>query len=526
MDPQAYSRFFLYGPPGSGKTSLGRMLAGQLSLPFYDLDQEIAARSGKPIPEIFKEEGEPGFRAREQASLDAVLRLPPGVVALGGGALLDEESRARVAAAGSVLLLTAAEAALAERLQASSTARPLLGSVWDAGSFTGRLDQLLQRREAHYASFPLRLDTGGLSREEAVSAAQVCLGAFQVSGMGSSYPVRVQTGGLSALGEALRQAGQSGPVSLASDQNVGALYAERAAAALETSGYAVRTVFIPPGETHKTIDTVASLWRAFLEAGLERGSAVVALGGGVLSDLAGFAAATYLRGVHWAVVPTSLLGMADASLGGKTGADLPQGKNLVGAFHPPSLVLADPRVLATLPPAELRSGLAEVVKHGILADPALFALCARGWDALQDEPVLSEAVRRAVAVKVRFIEADPYERGQRAALNLGHTIGHALEQATGFRLRHGEAVAIGMVAEARLSERIGLASKGLADEIEALLRGLGLPVKLPRGVSRDSIREAMQVDKKRASGKIHFALPVRIGEVHWGVVVAPSDVVL
>ena len=394
--------------------------------------------------------------------------------------------------------------------------------------FNEGLSALVERRAGHYASFPLALDTTGLSLEAAVQEAKVRLGAFRVGGMGAGYSVRVRPGSLDGLGEALRMAGLAGPVALVSDENVAARYGQRAAAALEASGYAVRTAVLPPGETQKTYAAVARLWDAFLDAGLERGSTVVALGGGVVSDLAGFAAAVFLRGVRWAVVPTSLLGMADASLGGKTGADLPRGKNLIGAFHPPSLVLADPLLLASLPEAELRSGLAEVVKHGILGDPALFAACAQGWEHLAaggfQAAAWDEIVRRAMAVKIRFIEADPYERGPRAALNLGHTVGHAVEQRSGFQVRHGEAVAIGMVCEARLAEQIGLAERGLAEEIAAVLRGLGLPVEVPAGLSRESLLEAMQVDKKRAGGKVRFALPARIGEVRWGIAVEPDQI--
>jgi 3-dehydroquinate synthase len=242
---------------------------------------------------------------------------------------------------------------------------------------------------------------------------------------------------------------------------------------------------------------------------------VVALGGGVVGDLAGFAAAIYLRGVAWAAVPTSLLAMVDASLGGKTGADLPQGKNLIGAFHPPSLVLADPQLLSTLPTAEMRNGLAEVVKHGVLGDPDLFARCCQGLGALQADP--GEIVRRAMAVKVRVIQQDPYERGVRASLNLGHTLGHGLEMATDFRLRHGEAVAIGMIAAARIAERMGIAQEGLAGEIEECLDGLGLPRKLPDGIDKGRLIAAIGVDKKRRAGKLRLVLPERIGAVRWGV---------
>jgi len=207
--------------------------------------------------------------------------------------------------------------------------------------------------------------------------------------------------------------------------------------------------------------------------------------------------------------------MVDASLGGKTGFDLPEGKNLVGAFHPPRLVLADPDALSTLPGRELRAGLAETVKHGVIADPELFDLCARGWDAVRAR--LPEVVRRGMAVKVKIIEEDPYEKGLRAALNLGHTIGHAVELVSGFSLLHGEAVAIGMVAEARLAERLTVAGRGLSEALAETLAALGLPVEIPKSMDRAQLIRAMKVDKKQAAGVVRFALPVKIGEVKIGV---------
>jgi 3-dehydroquinate synthetase len=219
-------------------------------------------------------------------------------------------------------------------------------------------------------------------------------------------------------------------------------------------------------------------------------------------------------------VPTTLLAMVDASLGGKTGVDLPQGKNLVGAFHAPALVLADPNTLATLPVEELRSGLAETVKHGILGDPYLLECCAglkNLADSLEMKARLPEIVRRGMAVKIKVIEADPFEKNQRAGLNLGHTIGHAIELASGFHLRHGEAVAIGMVIEAHLAEDMGIADAGLSDTIAGLLSGLGLPVQIPGDLDPALILKAVELDKKRAGRKVRFALPVRVGEVKLGI---------
>lgn len=509
-------RYFLYGPPGSGKSTIGRKLADALALPFVDLDEEIEAQAGVAIPEVFAGEGESGFRARERAALEEVLAPGRRVVALGGGALLDPESRSRVAAAGAILCLRAPEATLLARLQRAQAARPLL-----AGDPAARLEALLGQRAEHYDSFPVQLYTGSQGVDAAVWEAQIALGAFHVRGMGAGYDVRVAPGGLKALGEALLARELGGPIGLVTDENVGAHYAEVALRSASAAGFRTCTCTIPPGESHKTVETVGRLWESFVAGGLERGSTVVALGGGVVGDLAGFAAATYLRGVCWVVAPTSLLAMVDASLGGKTGADLPQGKNLVGAFHAPSLVLADPNTLRTLPPAELRAGLAEVVKHGVIADPELFDLCARGWETVQGQ--WGTVVRRAMAVKIRVIEDDPFERGLREALNLGHTIGHAVEHASDYRVRHGEAVAIGMVAEARLAERMGIAQTGLSEVVAGVLEGFALPTAIPPGLDRNRVLAAMQVDKKRRRSQTRFALPGRVGEVQVGVKVPDLD---
>lgn len=512
-----HSSIFLYGPPGSGKTTAGRLLAADLELPFVDLDEVIAAQAGRTVPEIFAQDGEASFRRAERTALEGTLAGAPAVVALGGGALLDEDTRRQVEGAGPVLCLDVPLETLLTRLQGgpsqSAGVRPLL-----AGDLAARLEALIKARAAHYTSFQLQLDGAG-TPEQVAWQAQVRLGRFFVRGMGAGgYGVRVQAGGLDRLGEAAAALGFHGPAAVVCDEQVGAFYSERACAALRQAGFAPTLVTIPAGEAHKTIQTVGRIWDGFLLAGLERGSLALALGGGVTGDLAGFAAATFLRGIAWSVAPTSLLAMADASLGGKTGADLPQGKNLVGAFHPPRLVLADPDTLATLPETELRSGLAEVVKAGVIGDPALFERCARGWAAVAAD--WDEVIRRTMAVKIQVIVADPYERGQRAALNLGHTLGHALETLSGFRLRHGEAVAIGMILEARLAERLGLAEPGLAGTIEAALAGLGLPVRIPEGYDLAALDAALRFDKKRAGGKVRFALPARIGEVQVGVAVA------
>jgi shikimate kinase/3-dehydroquinate synthase len=503
------SKVFLYGPPGSGKSSVGQALAESLDQPFLDLDSIIEQKTGKTISRIITERGEATFRDIEAETLKGILVGQTEIIALGGGALLRAENRELVESAGDVICLTANLEALLHRLYAEENQRPLLD-----GDLRGKLSALLAKRSEHYQSFKCLFNTDSQEPAQIATAIQVALGRFHVRGMGSGYDVLVQPGGLDQLGELLRARRLENPL-LVSDENVAPLYAEQALDSLRRAGYAPTLLTIPAGETAKQLGTVNSLWNGFLQEGLDRKSVVIALGGGVVDDLVGFAASTFMRGMDWVVLPTTLLSMVDASLGGKTGFDLPEGKNLVGTFHSPRLVLADPDLLSTLPDDEFRSGLAEVVKHGLIADPALFDLCSQGTDAIKAN--LSEVVRRGMAVKIQIIEADPYERGARTILNLGHTIGHAVEAASDYRLRHGEAVAIGLVAEARLAERLLAASKGFADRIAAVLTGLDLPTEIPADLSPQAILRSIKVDKKKEADTLHFTLPVEICKVKVGV---------
>jgi shikimate kinase / 3-dehydroquinate synthase len=501
---------FLYGAPGSGKSTAGKLLAASLNLPFFDLDQEIEKTAGKSIPEIMAEQGEPAFRDLESNELKKLAGGPASVTALGGGALLREANRVCAESAGEVVFLEASVPILLDRLRTEASRRPLL-----EGNLDEKLTALLERRKSHYESFNMRVTTIGNTPDKAAWEIQQRLGRFHVRGMGAGYDVMVQADGLERLGERLAELGINGKAVLVADSNVMPLYGERVSESMRRAGLSVERLTIPAGEQFKTLETVSLLWRGFLAAGMDRKSTVIALGGGVTGDLAGFAAATFMRGIRWVGVPTSLLGMVDSSLGGKTGCDLAEGKNLVGAFHSPGLVLSDPTSLATLPEDELRSGLGEVVKHGVIADPTLFNMCAKGYATVK--ATLPEIVRRAMAVKIKVIEADPFERGLRATLNLGHTIGHAVETVSGYRLRHGEAVAIGIVKEARLAERVGIAAAGLSETIAAALIELGLPVKIPPDLSITDIIHCMRYDKKMNSGAIRFALPVAIGEVRAAV---------
>ncbi|MEW5868990.1 MAG: 3-dehydroquinate synthase [Chloroflexota bacterium] len=511
------TNIFLYGPPGSGKSALGQELARRLNLAWVELDAEIEKQAGVPIPQIFTEEGEGGFRRRERETLLSILTVDrPLVVSLGGGALLDTQNRLCTEAAGEIVCLSAPFEVLHQRIQVQDGLRPLL-----LGNAAMNLERLLAQRAEHYRSFEIQLNTEGQAVETLAWQTQIRLGMFHVTGMGSGYDVRVANKVVLKTGLALQERELRGPIALVSDSNVAPLHGERILENLSAHGYEARLVVIPAGEAYKTLDSVQRLWQMFLDQGIERSSTIVALGGGVLGDLSGFAAATYLRGVRWVAIPTSLLAMVDASLGGKTAADLPQGKNLVGAFHSPSLVLTDPGLLATLPEEEQRNGMAEVVKHGVIGDKSLFELCKRGWAAVQKD--WEHVVRRACAVKIKVIEADPFERGERATLNLGHTLGHALEKVSQYELRHGEAVAIGMIAAARMAEKMRIASKGLADEIAATLSGLGLPTEIPKSLKQEDLTRAMLFDKKKKGGQVRFVLPESVGKARWGVVAESLD---
>lgn len=507
------NHIFLYGPPGSGKSSVGKVLADSLNMDFLDLDVEIEKFADMPIPQIMQEWGEGAFRDLEFSTLTRNIKEKSKVISLGGGALLRARTRTRVEASGEIVFLETDLKTLIKRLNEDETVRPLL-----AGSLEDKLDALLVQRAAHYGSFKKRVNTAGKTLEQVVIDIQHLLGRYHVRGMGQGYDVLFCPDSFDGLVDLLREKELNPPVAIVCDENVAPLYGNRLLTILRRAGYGYNRphmITIPAGEEHKHLDSIMKFWRRFLEAGIDRKSTVIALGGGVIGDMAGFAAATFMRGVPWINVPTTLLSMVDASVGGKTGFDLPEGKNLIGSFYPPKLVLVNHNTLDTLPESELRSGLAEVVKHGVIADPELFAFCSHGIEKVRAN--LGYVVRRGMSVKIDFIQADPYERGIRAALNLGHTIGHAVELVSGFAIRHGEAVSIGMVAEARLAERLSLADKGLSVTLARSLVGLGLPVEIPENLPRDEIIRAMRVDKKKAGGVVRFALPIKIGEVKVGI---------
>src|SRR5919202_5883671 len=333
-----------------------------------------------------------------------------------------------------------------------------------------------------------------------------------------SYNVCVRSGGLDELGSLMGDLSAGKKVLLVSNQSIFRQYGERATAALESAGLEVSSCILPPGEQYKTLNSVQKIYDVALENRLERSSTIVALGGGVVGDMAGFAAATWLRGINVVQVPTSLLAMVDSSVGGKTGVNHPQGKNLIGAFYQPRFVLIDPLVLKTLPPREFRAGMAEVIKYGIIWDAELFDKleAANRLDQLRyvDEELLSLILTRSCQSKADVVGKDEKEAGLRAILNYGHTIGHAVESLTGYKLvNHGEAVAIGMVAAGQIAVQLKMWKPEEAKRQDALIEKTGLPTQLPSGLDIDAIVDSLQTDKKVKDGKVRFVLPTQIGAV-------------
>ena len=311
-----------------------------------------------------------------------------------------------------------------------------------------------------------------------------------------------------------------GPIALITDSHVGPLHASRL-------GDVACVVTMPAGEQHKTLATVHAIYDELLAAGIDRQATVVALGGGVVGDVAGFVAATFMRGIDFVQCPTSLLAMVDASVGGKTGVDLPQGKNLVGAFKQPTAVLADVSTLQTLPAEEFAAGMAEVVKHGLISNPDLFGKLESGdWQLNRESSLyaLQTLVATAIEVKRNVVQEDPFEQGRRATLNLGHTFGHAVEQVSGYRVRHGEGVAMGLVAAANLAARLEYCDPALQGRIEAVLQAQSLPIRIPAAYEPAAIYQAMFSDKKKAGGKLRFILPRDVGDVFIEKDVSEADV--
>ena len=531
-------RIFLVGPSGSGKSVVARLVAQRLGWQALDTDSLVEEATGLTVPEIFSRWGEGHFRDLESDALLRACCAAPAVIATGGGAILRPTNRVAMFDSGLVVYLDASPEALLDRLRQGGLGhRPLL----QGGDPLARISALKAQREAYYRLADCTVDTDGLSPSEVAEAvvrawqslpadtfenrervwkaasepAPVWPGAAcAVRTTGGSYPVFVEWGCLERLGDILARLGLHGRAFLVSDENVFSHHGEAAVSSLRASGFQPIARAVPPGEATKTLDTAASLYAWLADNRAERGEAVIALGGGMVTDLAGFVAATYARGLPLVHVPTSLLAMVDAAIGGKVAVNLPQAKNMVGAFYQPRAVVCDVAVLRTLPERELRSGWAEAIKHALIADGELlqrFEAQAEALLALDAAPA-TEVIARSIAIKAQIVGKDEREEaGLRTVLNYGHTLGHALESATEYvSFLHGEAVAVGMMAAAEIGRRAGITPPQLVERQRRLLERFGLPTRAP-GVPVAAVRRAMALDKKVQGGSLRWVLLEDVG---------------
>ncbi|MGB5925739.1 MAG: 3-dehydroquinate synthase [Dehalococcoidia bacterium] len=546
------------GFSGTGKSLVAKEIARRLNWGFLDTDDEIVKQAGKPIAEIFRQEGEGKFRELERGTIRKACQQRQTVIAIGGGAIVDPQNYELLARTGLIVCLEAKPETIYERLfheaacSPGTEVRPLLAT----DDPLERIRQLKASRQPYYAKADWTIHTDGLSinevagevirasrllrryaprndkekarnnEEKAQSSIDKDI-ACLVETATQSYPVFVGYGLLDRLGEKMKQAALSGTATIISDEKVFSLYGNKVGGILKDADFAVNSFVVLPGEETKSMASAIKICDFLVGHRAERDDIIVALGGGMVGDLAGFVAATFLRGMPWIQVPTSLVAMVDASIGGKVGVNHPEGKNLIGAFYQPNLVLADPQTLTTLPQRELTSGWAEVIKHGMILDEEFVQFLESNVSGLTNlEPeLLTRAIARSAAIKAQVVSQDEREReGRRTVLNYGHTIAHGLEAATQYkRFLHGEAVAIGMMGAAKLSQRLGLLPSAAVERQQALLQEFGLPTGFS-GLDLTEITRAMELDKKTKEKAIRWVLLNDIGRVVISSDVTQQDV--
>jgi len=522
------------GFSGTGKSLVTREVARRLNWDFLDTDDEIVRQIGKPITEIFRDDGEARFRELEHQAIRNACEQKQLVIAIGGGAIVDPRNYELLSETGLIICLEAKPEKIYERLfheaacNPETEVRPLL----TVENPLERIVQLKDNRQSYYAKADWTIHTDYLSigevAKEIIRAWKLLSRtdsyellntndkdiACLVETATQSYPVFVGYGLMDKLGEKMKQAALSGTATIISDENVFSLYGTKIKGILNSTGFSVNDFVVPPGEETKGMDYAIKIYDFLVEHRAERDDIIIALGGGMVGDLAGFVAATFLRGMPWIQVPTSLIAMVDASIGGKVAVNHPEGKNLIGSFYQPDLVLADPQTLTTLPQRELTSGWAEVIKHGLILDEEFVQFLESNMKGLTElEPeLLTRAIARSAAIKAQVVSQDEKEKeGKRTILNYGHTIAHGLEAATRYkRFLHGEAVAIGMVGAARLSQRLGLLPSTIVQRQQTILREFGLPTGFS-DLNVTKITRAMELDKKVKENAIRWVLLQNIG---------------
>jgi len=512
----------LVGLMGAGKTSIGRRIAARLGLAFFDADAEIEAAAGCTIAELFSRYGEQEFRDGERRVVRRLLAGAPILLATGGGAFMDPETRAAIRENAISVWLKVPLPTLIRRV-AGRAHRPLLNSD-DPGEILARL---MAVRRPVYAEADIVVACGDDGLDVTTTNVLAAITRWRLPrrlniGLGArSYDVVIGADLLARAGALLAPVLPQRRAIVITDETVAPLHLAALKAGLAETDIATSDIVVRPGESSKSLETYGGVIEEVLGRSIERGTAIIALGGGVVGDLAGFVAATTLRGLPFVQVPTTLLAQVDSSVGGKTGINSPHGKNLIGAFHQPRIVLADTATLATLPARELRAGYAEIVKAGLIGDAAFYAWCERHGAAIVagDRDAQAEAVLRACAFKATVVGDDEREEKPsdgRALLNLGHTFGHALEAEMGYgsALLHGEAVAVGLGLAFNLSARLGVCDPAVADRVVAHVAEVGLPAEigmLNRRFSAARLLAHMRKDKKVRDGAVKFVLARDVG---------------
>jgi shikimate kinase / 3-dehydroquinate synthase len=525
----------LCGFMGTGKSATASALASLLGVPFIDTDREIEKAAGRTVADIFARDGEARFRELEAGAVAALAsdkRVREGaVIATGGGTLLQEDVNAALSALGTMIALDASMETVAGRA-GSAEDRPLLPRTGSGDVDMDAIRALYARRAHVYDRVAWHVDTTGRTAvETAFEIAESLhhpgkmihlrvetrplLSAEARPGESRLSRVVVERGALPSLGRWMRDIGMKGPACVFSSRTVAGHHGVAVRDALDSAGIKHRFVEVDDSEEAKTLDQVERLLYELTDAGATRDLVAVSLGGGVTGDIAGFVAATYMRGLAFVQVPTTLLAQVDASIGGKVGVNHPRVKNLIGTVHQPNLVLTDPDTLATLPARELAGGMAEVVKTAIIGSPSLYdklrAASAAGAPQ-NDGELMEHGIRECVRIKGRIVEADPYEHDRRRVLNLGHTLGHAVEIASNYTIGHGEAVAIGLMAAVAVSVKRGSATSDFHESTRSILTSCGLSTVLP-ALDGDALKRAMGSDKKRRASGLTFVLPVAPGDV-------------
>ena len=510
---------FLIGFMASGKSEVSRVLAKRLNMPCVDLDSVIEEQAGKTIACLFEEDGEQGFRLRERDALRALCDGEASVIATGGGTPCQPGLLQMMAQAGHVVHLATELSTALSRIGANRASRPLLAKP------AKEIEELYRARAPIYRRAAITVSTDKKNTETVANDIVFGLGCLHDNAEGAvvalrerSYPVITKNRCLEELPEAIRERlPKVRRLGLITDTNVMPLYGTGLIAALEAAGYQVVATSIAPGEGSKTLSVFGSVVDSMIEGGLDRSSAIVALGGGVVGDLAGYVASSLYRGIPVVQVPTTLLAMTDSAVGGKTGINSKHGKNLLGAFWQPAFVWSDPQTLTTLPVRERRAAFGELVKYALL-DGELWNLVALlapsvGAETLEAGDELTTLVRACANMKAAIVSEDERESGLRATLNLGHTVGHAIETSAGYgTILHGEAVALGLLATCRVSHKLGLCEAELEAKVAAILVAAGLDTDLNSWL-RSEVLERMGVDKKRTGSTVRFIALTKPGDV-------------